>query len=78
MACGMPILAAASGETKRIIEEAQCGVCSKIGDSESLADSIKSLMNADTMTMSINSRDYFISHFEKKKLMDYIDKYFIR
>jgi glycosyltransferase involved in cell wall biosynthesis len=76
MACGLPILAAASGETKRIIEEAKCGACSKIGDSKSLANSIKSIMKADTKTMSINSRDYFTFHFEKKKLMNYIDKYF--
>lgn len=78
MACGIPILAAASGETQRIIEEARCGICSQIGDSKLLVDSIKSLMKADLKTMSINSRDYFTSHFEKKKLMDYIDNYFTR
>lgn len=78
MACGMPILAAASGETKRIVEEAECGVCSKIGDSKALADSIKRLMKSDTKVMSLNSHEYFISHFEKKKLMDYIDNYFDR
>lgn len=81
MACGMPILAAASGETRRIIEEAECGICSRIGNAEALADSIRKLMDpeiSDTKVMSGNSREYFISHFEKKKLMDYIDNYFVR
>ena len=32
MACGMPIIASASGETKRVVEEAECGLCSQNGD----------------------------------------------
>ena len=36
MACGMPILALASGETKRIIGEAKCGICCDLGDESQL------------------------------------------
>ena len=51
MACGMPVIAAAQGETKRIIEEAQCGVCSRIGDAEELSLKIKDMMNTDLVEM---------------------------
>lgn len=77
MACGMPILAAASGETKRIIDEAKCGVCSKIGDSNELAMSIKSLMESDIKEMKNKSREYFETYFEKSKLMDFIEEYYV-
>lgn len=43
MACGMPVIASASGETKRIIEKAQCGICCKIGDAEKLAEGIRTI-----------------------------------
>ena len=40
LACGMPIVASASGETKRIVEASECGVCSPIGDGEALGENI--------------------------------------
>lgn len=76
MACGMPIIAAAQGETKRIIEEAQCGVCSSIGDAEELSLKIKDMMNTDLVEMGRKSREYFEEHFDKKVLMDQMDEYF--
>lgn len=76
MACGMPVIAAAQGETKRIIEEAQCGVCSSIGDAEELSLKIKDMMNTDLVEMRRKSREYFEKHFDKKVLMDQIDEYF--
>ena len=41
MACGMPVIASAEGETRRIIEEAECGICCNIGDAKELANGIK-------------------------------------
>lgn len=76
MACGMPVIAAAQGETKRIIEEAQCGVCSRIGDAEELSLKIKDMMNTDLVEMGRKSREYFKEHFDKKMLMDQMDEYF--
>lgn len=40
MACGMPIIAAAKGETERIIKEADCGVCVDIGNANALAEAV--------------------------------------
>ena len=76
MACGMPIIAADRGETKRIIEEACCGVCCEIGDSNGLAESIAGVMEGDLEKMGRNSRDYCERHYKKEVLMDEMDAYF--
>lgn len=79
MACGMPVIAAASGETKRIIEEAGCGVCSPSGDAAALAETITVMMkqtSEELQLMKNNSREYFEKHFEKQKLMNELEKYF--
>ena len=76
MACGMPIIAAATGETEKIIREADCGVCSKIGCAESLAESIIGLNESKNISrLGENARAYCDSHFNKTSLMDEMDKY---
>lgn len=76
MACGKPIIASASGETKRIIEEAACGICSPIGDEVRLAEDIKRLINSsDLKEMSDGAVRYYQSNFDKDKLMDEMDDY---
>lgn len=72
MACAMPIIASAGGETKRIIEEAKCGVCSQIGDAVDLTLKINNMINADLNTMSVNSRRYCDQNFNKDNLIDYM------
>lgn len=79
MACGMPVIAAAAGETERVIKEAECGVCSSSGDEQALAESIERMMECskdELEAMKKNSRECFEEHFEKKKLMDQMDRYF--
>lgn len=76
MACACPIVASASGETKRVIDEAGCGLCSEVGDVRALADNIKALMNSDLEKMGKASRAYFEANFDKKDLMDKMDIYF--
>lgn len=78
MACGMPIIAAAEGETKRIIESANCGVCSEIGNSQKLARNIITIKNQDIYQMKLKARKYFENHFCKQILMDEIDSYFAK
>ncbi len=75
MACGKAIVASASGETKRIIQDAQCGICCEIGDAKSLANGIKTLMNVDAESLGRNSRAYFEKKFFKKQLMDAMDEF---
>ncbi len=75
MACGMPIIASASGETKRIIEEAECGICCEIGDENALKEGIENLLNADLKKMGANGKKYCDTNFEKSALMDILEGY---
>ena len=75
MACGKAIVASASGETRRIIEEAECGICCELGNPQALAEGIRALIQQDTAKMGRNARRYFEDNFDKKKLMDIMDEY---
>ncbi len=64
MACGTPILAAAGGESARVIKEANCGfVCEQ--DADKLEEMIRSVVlpsnSADIMRK--NAKSYFCEHF---------------
>ncbi len=78
MACAMPIIASARGETARIIKEADCGICSDIGDAEELAVSIIAMSHMPKERLEqlgTNAHMYNLEHFNKKKLMDEMDRY---
>ena len=75
MACGIPILASACGETKRVIEEAQCGLVSEIGNPEDLARVIvkfSDMTAEEKLAMRQKAVAYCRSHFDKKALHDQI------
>lgn len=77
LACGMPIIAAASGETKKIVENADCGYCCAIGDEKALAEAILNAKNdLELEQKGARARQYFEKHFDKKTLMDEMDTYF--
>lgn len=76
MACGMPIIAAAEGETGRVIREAECGICGKMCDDKTLAGVIRKIMKTDLTEMRKNGRAGFEKKFDKQKLMDQMDEYF--
>lgn len=64
MACGTPILAAAGGESARVVNEADCGfVCEQ--DADKLAECVRNevLTSATTKKMRENARKYFDDHF---------------
>ena len=76
MACGMPILASATGETERIIKEAECGISAAIGKKKELCRAILTFMSMnqeDLEKMGRNSRKYSVEHFDKKKILDRMD-----
>ena len=76
MACGMPIIASAAGETKRIIEESACGICCEIGNEVSLAEGIRKIVCSDLKVMQKNSRTYYEENFDKKVIMNQINIFF--
>ena len=69
MACGMPIIASASGETERIINESKCGVCTLLGDSKTLALEISKFKNSSLSEKSKNSLVYYNMNFDKNYLI---------
>lgn len=75
MACGMPIIASAGGETERIINESHSGICCSVGDEKALAKGIRELMTSDLELFGSNSLDYCTMKFDKKALMDEIDRF---
>lgn len=80
MACGLPIIASASGESEKIIVEAKCGICSKIGDVESLTNNIillSNMENSELKKMGQNSLGYCTNNYNKKNIMDQMDKLFL-
>ena len=75
MACGIPILASACGETKRVIEEARCGYVSRIGDADELARVIIDFSftsKEQRSMMKQNGVEYCDEHFSKEKLHNQI------
>ncbi len=76
MACGMPIIASATGETKKIVNKAKCGICVELGDAESLADAIRQMDNSDLTDLHNYSQSYYVNSFAKNKVMDYLCGFF--
>lgn len=76
MACGKAIIASASGETKRVIEESGCGVCCEIGNAEAIVNGIRVLNKSDIKLLGNKARQYFEYKFNKKILMDEMDQFF--
>lgn len=78
MACGMPILAAATGETQRIINEAECGRTCGLGDAAALARIIDEFLHETPESihkMAENAAAYCKKYFDKKGLLDEMDQY---
>lgn len=79
MACGIPIIASAQGETNRIIEDANAGVYSSAGDARKLAESVIELQsnsNEQLIQLGLNAWSYYDRNFNKQELLDGMDKHF--
>ena len=79
MACGVPNIASAAGETARIIKESNSGLCGRPGNAEDLAANIINLANKskeELIQLGDNARKYYDQHFNKNILLDKMDIYF--
>lgn len=75
MASGKPIVSMLNGEGNRIVEEAKCGLTAQSSDYKMLAENVKKLYKAkkeELATMGKNGLDYYLSHFDKKMVIDNI------
>ena len=79
MACGIPIIASADGETNKIINEAKAGVCCPAGDYKKLAEIIVEMsdMSANQLSrLGIKAKEYSNKYFNKEQLLNKMDEYF--
>lgn len=81
MACGMPILAAADGETSTIIFESECGICVPSGDAYALAQGILEYLEMPSEKIAgigTKARSYYDDNFNKSLLLNEMDRNFTR
>ena len=77
MAAGKPIIGAADGATKDVIETAQCGFCGKAEDGVELAENIRKFVESDEKAaFGKNSRRYYMDNFQKNIFMDKLENEF--
>lgn len=79
MACGIPSIASAAGETAKIIFESNSGLCGSPGSAEELADNIiklSSITKYELIQLGNNARKYYDNNFDKQALLERMDYYF--
>lgn len=76
MACGMPILAVASGETQRIIEDADCGICVLERETDKVVGAIKRMISSGEQLQEWgrHATQYCSMHYRKDKLLDELEQ----
>lgn len=74
LAAGKPVLAAISGETKRVVEDARCGLCCSIEDAVGLARICDEFVERDDQDLlARNARAYYESHFSKQMFFNKLE-----
>lgn len=74
LAAGKPIIAAADGETYKVVEESKSGFCSHAGDSVALAENIKAFIAADKHTLQENAKSYYENYYSKSRFVETMEK----
>lgn len=76
MACGMPIIAAANGETKRIIDEARCGFCGQADNLEEFISNLERFESSkDVRSLCFNARSYYEKYFAKDQFAQKLESF---
>lgn len=74
MAAGKPILAAATGETEKVIKDADCGICCPPNDAEAFAKAAKELAESRKMSeYGFNGYNYYKKNFSKEKFFNKLE-----
>lgn len=76
MACAMPLLVSADGETGRVVRQAECGVVSPAGDVDGLANGALALSRMrpeDLAKLGSAGRKYYEANFEREAIIGKIE-----
>lgn len=77
MAVGKPIIGAIDGETRVVVETAQCGFCGKAESVDELVENVKKFIQSDRRNeMGQNARKYYEENFQEKMFMDKLENWF--
>jgi len=80
MSSGVPIIMISSGESKKIVNESECGITVNPGDLKGVSDSISRLIFDKDLRekMGSNGRKYVKTHFRRsiinKEFLEYLEK----
>lgn len=74
LAAGKPVLAALSGETKRVLDESGCGIACGIEDAEGLARICYEFERTERKAeMGAAARAYYIDNFTKERFFSKLE-----
>ena len=76
LAVGKPIIGAIDGETKVVIDAAECGFCGKAEGVEELVDNIRKFISdsTDRVALGRNARAFYERNFQKSMFMDKLEE----
>ena len=76
MAAGLPIIGMIDGSAQEVIAEAKCGFCVNADDVDGFARVMKNFIEnkEEYRDFGLNGRKYFKDNFNKRKLLDSIEK----
>ena len=76
MAAGLPIIGMIDGSAQEVIAEAKCGLCVNADDVDGFARVMKNFIEnkEEYRDFGLNGRKYFKDNFNKRKLLDSIEK----
>lgn len=76
MSAGKPILACMNGDTKNVLQDADCGICVPAEDDKQLADAII-MMTGNSVNLALlgeNSKRYYEKHFTIASHVDQLER----
>ena len=76
LACAAPVLAAAQGESAKIVNEAGCGIAvsPEVDELVGAVETLISLSSDEIKIMRDNAYDYSIKNFDKNMLVDKFER----
>lgn len=77
LAAGKPVLGTLTGESRRVIEEAGCGLCSDASDFRGFARIISEFLEFNIekkRSLGANAREYYLLHFSRDSFFQTLDQ----
>lgn len=72
MACGRPVVLGVDGQARKILDQAQAGVCIEPGDPDALVQAVMDLHRDPALRCRLgeNGRDFIVKHFSRDQKAD--------